>query len=100
MQHHEHAARRHTANASDLHELADESFDLAISFFGAMFAPRPFDVAKEMVRVTKPGGRIVMGNWILNDPTLAELEALFNEQNTSDDATSLPATYLRVRVTR
>jgi hypothetical protein len=34
-----------------------------------MFAPRPFDVAKEMVRVTKPGGRIVMGNWIPNDPT-------------------------------
>jgi len=37
--------------------------------FGAMFAPKPFDVAKEMVRVTKPGGRIVMGNWIPGDPT-------------------------------
>ena len=35
-----------------------------------MFAPRPFDVAKEMVRVTRPGGRIVMGNWIPGDPTL------------------------------
>ena len=35
-----------------------------------MFAPRPNDVAKEMVRVTKPGGRIVMGNWIPGDPTL------------------------------
>jgi hypothetical protein len=35
-----------------------------------MFAPRPFDVAKEMVRVNRPGGRIVMGNWIPNDPTL------------------------------
>ena len=46
------------------------SFDLVISMFGAMFAPRPFDVAKEMVRVTRPGGRIVMGNWIPNDPTL------------------------------
>ena len=34
-----------------------------------MFAPKPFDVAREMVRVTKPGGRIVMGNWIPNDPT-------------------------------
>ena len=51
-------------------ELDDESFDLVVSIFGAMFAPRPFDVAKEMVRVTKPGGRIVMGNWIPNDPTL------------------------------
>jgi SAM-dependent methyltransferase len=178
-------------DASDLRELDDERFDLVVSFFGAMFAPRPLNVAKEMVRVARPGGRIVMGNWILNDPTLvaqilriassysppppegfvspmtwgvedevierftaagiaaerisfardtwifdypgppselvtafrtyygptmnafeaaaangsqadlqAELEALFNEQNTSDDATSIPATYLRVTVTR
>ena len=50
--------------------LADDSFDLVVSVFGAMFAPKPFDVAKEMVRVTRPGGRIVMGNWIPNDPTL------------------------------
>ena len=57
-------------DASNLHELADDSFDLVVSIFGAMFAPRPFDVAKEMVRVTRPGGRIVMGNWIPNDPTL------------------------------
>jgi len=57
-------------DASNLHELQDRSFDLVVSIFGAMFAPRPFDVAKEMVRVTKPGGRIVMGNWIPNDPTL------------------------------
>ena len=178
-------------DASDLRELGDEQFDLVISIFGAMFAPKPFDVAKEMVRVTKPGGRIVMGNWIPNDPTLvaqvlkisssysppppegfvspmtwgiedqvierftqagvpeeqisferdtytfnysgtpselvaefrsyygptmnafeaaaangreadlqAELEALFNEHNTNDDATSIPATFLRVTVTR
>jgi SAM-dependent methyltransferase len=178
-------------DASDLHELGDESFDLVVSIFGAMFAPRPFDVAKEMVRVTRPGGRIVMGNWIPNDPTLvaqilrisssysppppegfvspmtwgvedevtdrftaagipreqisfqrdtytfnypdppsalvaafrsyygptmnafeaamadgreanlqAELEDLFNEQNTSDDATSIPATFLRVTALR
>jgi len=57
-------------DASDLNELDDDSFDLVISIFGAMFAPRPFDVAKELVRVTRPGGRIVMGNWIPNDPTL------------------------------
>jgi ubiquinone/menaquinone biosynthesis C-methylase UbiE len=57
-------------DASNLHELSDKSFDLVVSIFGAMFAPRPFDVAKEMVRVTRPGGRIVMGNWIPNDPTL------------------------------
>jgi SAM-dependent methyltransferase len=176
-------------DASDLHELGEAQFDLVVSIFGAMFAPKPFDVAKEMVRVTKPGGRIVMGNWIPNDPTLvaqilkisssysppppegfvspmtwgveenvierftqagvpeerisferdsytfnypatpsellavfrsyygptmnafeaaasnggeaglqAELETLFNEQNTSDDATSIPATFLRVTV--
>jgi SAM-dependent methyltransferase len=57
-------------DASNLHDLDDHSFDLVVSIFGAMFAPRPFDVAKEMVRVTRPGGRIVMGNWIPNDPTL------------------------------
>src|SRR3954451_498341 len=176
-------------DATDLKELADDSFDLVVSIFGAMFAPRPFDVAKEVVRVTRPGGRIVMGNWIPNDPTLvaqilrisssysppppdgfvspmtwgveadvverfttagvaaekiscdrdtytfsfagtpseylalfrdyygptmnayeaaaadgreaelhAELDALFNEQNRSDDATSIPATFLRVTV--
>jgi len=178
-------------DATDLHELDDESFDLVVSIFGAMFAPKPFDVAKEMVRVTKPGGRIVMGNWIPNDPTLvaqilkisssysppppegfvspmtwgmeddvierftaagvpkerisferdtytfnypgtpselvaefrsyygptmnafeaaaadgreaelqSELEALFNAQNKSDGATSIPATFLRVTVQR
>ena len=178
-------------DATDLNELDDESFDLVVSIFGAMFAPKPFDVASEMVRVTKPGGRIVMGNWIPNDPTLvaqilkicasyappppegfispmtwgvedevierfgaagvpkegiafendtytfnypgspselvtefrsyygptmnafeaaaadgreadleAELDALFNEQNTSDEATSIPATFLRVTVKR
>ena len=57
-------------DATDLADLEDESFDLVVSVFGAMFAPQPFDVAKGMVRVTKPGGRIVMGNWIPNDPTL------------------------------
>jgi len=178
-------------DASDLKDLGDEQFDLVVSIFGAMFAPKPFDVAEEMVRVTKPGGRIVMGNWIPGDPTLvaqilkisasysppppdgfvspmtwgkedevierfteagvpkdgisferktytfnypgapselvvafrtyygptmnafeaaaandreadlqAELETLFNEQNTSDDATSIPATFLQVTVKR
>jgi SAM-dependent methyltransferase len=57
-------------DASNLERLPDKAFDLVISIFGAMFAPKPFDVAKEMVRVTRPGGRIVMGNWIPNDPTL------------------------------
>jgi len=57
-------------DASHLHQLEDRSFDLVVSMFGAMFAPRPHDVAKEMVRVTRPGGRIVMGNWIPGDPTV------------------------------
>ena len=57
-------------DASDLADVPDKSFDLVVSIFGAMFAPKPADVAKAMVRVTKPGGRIVMGNWIPNDPTL------------------------------
>jgi SAM-dependent methyltransferase len=177
-------------DASNLSAIEDDSFDLVVSIFGAMFAPRPFDVAKELVRVTRPGGRIVMGNWIPGDPTLvaqllrissaysppppegfvspmtwgvedqvverfeaagvpkeqisferdtytfdypgtpselldlfkayygptmnayeaaaangredelhAELDALMNEQNTGDDGTSIPATFLRVTVT-
>ena len=57
-------------DASNLQPIPDHTFDMVVSFFGAMFAPRPFDVAKEMVRVTRPGGRIVMGNWIPGDPTL------------------------------
>ena len=57
-------------DASNLEQVPDNSFDLVVSIFGAMFAPKPFDVAKEMARVTRPGGRIVMGNWIPNDPTL------------------------------
>jgi ubiquinone/menaquinone biosynthesis C-methylase UbiE len=176
-------------DACDLHDLDNDSFDLVVSIFGAMFAPRPFDVAREVVRVTRPGGRIIMGNWIPNHPTLvaqilkissayspappegfvspmtwgveanvierfaaagipatsisfekstytfespsspagfladfrsyygptmnayeaaaangreaelhAELTALFNEHNTSEDGTSIPATFLRVTV--
>jgi SAM-dependent methyltransferase len=57
-------------DATNLEQLDDDSFDLVVSIFGAMFAPRPFDVAEEVVRVTRPGGRIIMGNWIPNDPTL------------------------------
>jgi ubiquinone/menaquinone biosynthesis C-methylase UbiE len=57
-------------DATDLSELNSQRFDLVVSIFGAMFAPKPFDVAKEMVRVTRPGGTIVMGNWIPGDPTL------------------------------
>ena len=57
-------------DATNLQPVPDRAFDLVVSVFGAMFAPKPLDVAKEMVRVTRPGGRIVMGNWIPNDPTL------------------------------
>ena len=57
-------------DACDLAQLEDGRFDLLVSLFGAMFAPRPYDGAREMVRVIRPGGRIVMGNWIAGDPTL------------------------------
>src|SRR3989442_6930875 len=60
----------HEGDASNRAQVPNKSLDLVVSFSGAMFAPKPFDVAKEMVRVTRPGGRIVMGNWIPNDPTL------------------------------
>lgn len=57
-------------DATNLESLHDQSFDLVVSVFGAMFAPKPFDVAQQMVRVTRKGGRIIMGNWIPGDPTL------------------------------
>lgn len=57
-------------DACKLDTLPDHSFDMVVSIFGAMFAPKPFEVASEMVRVTKPGGKIIMGNWIPGDPTL------------------------------
>jgi ubiquinone/menaquinone biosynthesis C-methylase UbiE len=60
----------HEGDATDLREIKDGTFDLVVSIFGAMFAPKPFDVAREMVRVTRSGGKIVMGNWIPGDPTL------------------------------
>ena len=61
--------RFYEGDACNLERVEDRSFDLTLSVFGAMFAPKPHDVAREMVRVTKPGGRIVMGNWIPGDPT-------------------------------
>ncbi|MDX9911502.1 MAG: class I SAM-dependent methyltransferase [Phycisphaerales bacterium] len=61
--------RFHEGDACDLAGIEDDSFDLSVSVFGAMFAPRPEDVARHLVRVTKPGGRVIMGNWIPNDPT-------------------------------
>jgi ubiquinone/menaquinone biosynthesis C-methylase UbiE len=64
------SCRFQLGDACDLSELQSRSFDWVVSVFGAMFAPKPFEVAKEMVRVTRPGGQIVMGNWIPNDPTL------------------------------
>lgn len=64
------SCRFQEGDASDMKGVPDRSFDLIVTIFGAMFAPKPFDVAKEMVRVARPGGRIIMGNWIPNDPTL------------------------------
>jgi len=42
---------------------ADAAFDVVVSMFGAMFAPRPELVAAELVRVCRPGGKIAMANW-------------------------------------
>ncbi|MCI0632225.1 MAG: class I SAM-dependent methyltransferase [Phycisphaerales bacterium] len=67
-----HRLKFQEGDACNLQGVGDRSFDLTLSIFGAMFAPKPLDVAREMVRLTKrggPGGRIVMGNWIPNDPT-------------------------------
>ncbi len=42
---------------------SDASFDIVMSLIGSMFAPRPDLVASEMIRVCKPGGKVIMGNW-------------------------------------
>src|SRR5438132_8904265 len=47
-------------DASNLQQLPDHAFDLVVSIFGAMFAPKPFEGAKEMLRVTRPGGGIAL----------------------------------------
>ncbi|HYV98364.1 MAG TPA: class I SAM-dependent methyltransferase [Gemmatimonadaceae bacterium] len=54
-------------DATNLAALPDGAFDVVLSIFGAMFAPKPFDVAKEMVRVTRPRGRII---WATGFPTI------------------------------
>ena len=51
------------ADAQDL-PFEDASFDVALSVFGAMFAPDQQKTADELLRVVKPGGRIGMGNWM------------------------------------
>ncbi|MBV0893137.1 methyltransferase domain-containing protein [Paracoccus sp. Z118] len=67
-------------DACDLSALPDGSFDLVLTMFGAMFAPCPLEVARSMVRVAKPGGRVVMGNWIPGDPTMvAQILKLMHE---------------------
>lgn len=38
-------------------------FDLVVSMFGVMFAPRPELAASELLRVTRPGGRIALASW-------------------------------------
>lgn len=48
---------------AELLPFSDASFDVVVSLIGAMFAPRPEKVAAELLRVCRPGGRIIMGNW-------------------------------------
>lgn len=50
------------ADAQDL-PFGDGEFDVTMSIFGAMFAPDQERTAAELLRVTKPGGRIGMANW-------------------------------------
>jgi SAM-dependent methyltransferase len=54
--------RIHQGDAEAL-PYADTLFDAVMSWIGAMFAPRPEMVACEMMRVCRPGGKIIMGNW-------------------------------------
>ena len=51
-----------TGDAEDL-PFADDAFDVVTSTLGVQFAPRHEVVAAELVRVCRPGGRIVLANW-------------------------------------
>ncbi|HVF46754.1 MAG TPA: class I SAM-dependent methyltransferase [Pyrinomonadaceae bacterium] len=55
-------AKFEVGDAEDL-PYDDASFDIVMTMFGAMFAPRPDVTAAELKRVTKPGGLIAMANW-------------------------------------
>jgi SAM-dependent methyltransferase len=55
-------ARFEEADAEAL-PFEDGSFDVVASLIGAMFAPRPDLVARELLRVCSPGGTIAMANW-------------------------------------
>lgn len=80
-------------DACDLSSLPDAGFDLVVSIFGAMFAPCPVEVARAMVRVTRPGGRIVMGNWIPGDPTMvAQILKLLSDYGPPPPEGFLPPT--------
>ena len=68
-------------DASHLDGIADDSFDLTVSIFGAMFAPRPFDVARQMVRVTRPGGRVV----VIDATPTAGTQAAYDRMETLRD---------------
>jgi SAM-dependent methyltransferase len=59
----EHLEIRFEEGDAELLPYADQSFDVVLSMFGAMFAPRPERVAAELLRVSKPGGLVAMANW-------------------------------------
>ncbi|WP_295822498.1 methyltransferase domain-containing protein [uncultured Deinococcus sp.] len=59
----EHLSARFDEGDAEALPYPDASFDVVSSLVGAIFAPRPDTVAAELLRVTRPGGRIVMGNW-------------------------------------
>ena len=65
------------ADAEDL-PFDDERFDCTASVFGAMFAPRPDQAARELFRVTRPGNTVGMANWT-PDGFMGRMFHLFNE---------------------
>lgn len=88
-------------DAMNLEGVSDHSFDLVVTIFGAMFAPRPDDVVKELVRVTKKGGRIVMGNWIPGDPTMvSQLLKISGSYNPPPEGFISPALWGKEEVVR
>jgi len=67
----------HEADAEEL-PFEDDRFDCTASVFGAMFAPRPEQAARELFRVTRPGNTVGMANW-MPDGFMGRMFAIFTE---------------------
>ena len=71
---------------------ADASFDVVVSQFGHMFAPRPDVATAEMLRVLKPGGRVAFSTW-QPELLMGRMFDLFARVSPPPDGVALPSSW-------